>query len=387
MKKKKASKKQIDATNDPSKDEDDSHPRLEDVAISKKGKVKRKLGEDLPHSEPERKKKKKNLKAEAASNAPTPPKGEPEMKLKKKKKKNTNIQADVALDGPSRSEGEETHTKKRKSKKTDGTSFTRTEKVSPPLKKKKKRKVDKESEDAEQDKSDASDDSFFAGKDDAKHEVSGSTKKVPDHLHPFKVFVGNLPYTAKENTVRSKFAACGAIERFDMPLNNEGRASGNAFIYYTADDAVVKALELEGVDFEGRPLKVRRAERQNKGAKGKGKDDKGKGKGKDDKGKGKDKPRNDQTTIFLGGLAYDIDSDTIKRDFEECGEIEAVRMVKNSEGGFKGVAFVVFKDENGVKEALKYDGDQYSGRTLTVRRAGENGKGKGGKGKNGKGQA
>jgi len=226
-----------------------------------------------------------------------------------------------------------------------------------------------------------------------------------DRNNPFKVFVGGLAWAIKEATVRADFEECGPITRLDMPLNDEGRPSGNAFIYYKAEEGVLKALEYDKVEYHGRLLKVRRAVQQNGAKEG----DKGKGKGKskgDEKGntKGKSKggevvegasaPRkNDQTTVFVGGLPYDVSQDTLWRDFEECGKLDAVRMVKNAEGAFKGIAFIVFKDEDGVKKALEFDGDDYAGRKLRVTRAGEKpekkgkgdaGKGKG-KGKKGKG--
>merc|ERR1712137_411144 len=46
-------------------------------------------------------------------------------------------------------------------------------------------------------------------------------------------------------------------------------------------------------------------------------------------------------------------------------------MPLNGEGRSSGTAFVTFKTREGVEEALKYDGDNYGGRTLTVRVAGK----------------
>lgn len=257
---------------------------------------------------------------------------------------------------------------------------------------KKAKKEDPESED----------DSFFGDdKVDNKATESNVNKSELDRANPLKVFVGGLPWSIEEATVRADFEECGPIERFDMPLNGEGRPSGNAFIYYKTEEGLTKALEYDGEDYHGRPLKVRRAERQNKG---KGDKDKGKGKGKDGKGKGKEGKgkngkdgegggarRNDQNTVFVGGLSYDTPQDQIWRDFEECGKVEAVRMVNNEVGGFKGIAFVVYKDEESVKKALEYDGEDYGGRKLRVHKAGEKPEqgakgGKGGKGKGDKGK-
>jgi len=222
-----------------------------------------------------------------------------------------------------------------------------------------------------------------SGKKHKDSDLAAKKKQVPDHMNPLKVFVGGLPWAIAEETVRRDFEECGPIERFDMPLNSEGRPSGNAYVYYKTEAGVEKALEYDGTEYSGRTLKVKRAERQNKeGQDSRGADSKG------DKSKviAISKARDDETTVFVGGLSYDTEQETLTKDFGECGEIKTIRMLKNDEGAFKGIAFIVFKDESGVKEALKYDGDQYGGRTLRVSRASSNGKGKDGKGKDGKGK-
>lgn len=196
-----------------------------------------------------------------------------------------------------------------------------------------------------------------------------------------KVFVGSLPFSISESKVRADFAECGEVERFDMPLNDQGKPSGNAYIYFKSEAGVLAALEYHGTEYEGRTIKVMRAVRQ--------RDPNSKGKGKHAKGKAdaprESRARNDQTTVFVGGLESDMKKETLQKDFGECGEIDAIRMVMTPEGAFKGIAFIVFKDESGVKEALKYNGDQYGNRTIKVSRAGEKSKSKD-KGDAGKGK-
>merc|ERR1719265_1915946 len=150
------------------------------------------------------------------------------------------------------------------------------------------------------------------------------------------------------------------------------------------------ALKFDGEDYGGRWLKVNKAgdKGAGKGKDGKGKDSKGKGKGKDG-GKG-----NNELTAFVGGLAWSVDEEMLKKDFGECGEIVKIRMPLNDEGKSKGIAFIEFSTQEGLEKALKFDGDDYAGRTLKVNKAGDkpagDGKGKGkdgkGKGKDGKGK-
>jgi len=109
-----------------------------------------------------------------------------------------------------------------------------------------------------------------------------------------------------------------------------------------------------------------------------------KGKGKD--GKGKD--RNDDLTVKVTGLSWELSQETVEKDFKECGEVTRVFMPKNEEGKPKGFAFIEYKDEAGVKKALEFNEQEYSGRTIYVcmaEEAASKGKGKDGK-KDGKGK-
>merc|ERR1711937_890740 len=114
--------------------------------------------------------------------------------------------------------------------------------------------------------------------------------------------------------------------------------------------------------------------------------DKGKGKGKDkgkDKGKGKG---NSEFEVFVGGLPFETEEATLRKDFAECGEIENLRLPLNEEGKPRGIAFITYKNKEAVDKALAFDGTDYGGRTLKVNKAGEGGKGKDGKGKGKKGK-
>merc|ERR1719222_1085578 len=93
----------------------------------------------------------------------------------------------------------------------------------------------------------------------------------------------------------------------------------------------------------------------------------------------------EELTVFVGGIPWSVTEEGFKKDFLECGEIERLNMLKNEEGKPKGIAFITFKTKAGVEAALKYDGDDYGGRTLKVNLAGQGGKGKDGKSK-GKGK-
>lgn len=70
--------------------------------------------------------------------------------------------------------------------------------------------------------------------------------------------------------------------------------------------------------------------------------------------------------VFVGGIPFSVDLDTLQSDFAECGEVWDFAYPKNEDGNFKGMAFFTFKTLDGVKNALAYDGTDYWGRTLKV---------------------
>merc|ERR1711920_498432 len=78
----------------------------------------------------------------------------------------------------------------------------------------------------------------------------------------------------------------------------------------------------------------------------------------------------DSNTVFIGGLPFSVEEEALKKDFAECGEIESLRLPMNDEGRPRGIAFVKYKDEKGVEEALKFHETDYGGRTISVRKDG-----------------
>ena len=72
-----------------------------------------------------------------------------------------------------------------------------------------------------------------------------------------KLYVGNFPYTVTESELRDLFTPYGEIEELAMIMDREtGRPKGFAFITFATQQAAETALELNGNQLGGRPLKV-----------------------------------------------------------------------------------------------------------------------------------
>eukprot|EP00928_Gymnodinium_smaydae_P050341 TRINITY_DN338_c1_g1_i1.p1 TRINITY_DN338_c1_g1~~TRINITY_DN338_c1_g1_i1.p1 ORF type:complete len:403 (-),score=129.29 TRINITY_DN338_c1_g1_i1:319-1527(-) len=167
------------------------------------------------------------------------------------------------------------------------------------------------------------------------------------------VFVGNIPRGTDEETIRQDFAVCGQIAKMQYLKDAQGKFKGSCFITFTSKVGVGKALEYDGDDYGGRALRVHVALN------------------KEDR-EGMEFPQRESTPdknslkVFIGGIPFGTDEATLRADFEECGEIDELTCLKNDDGRDKGIAFITFKTKAGVEEALKYDGEDYGGRTLKV---------------------
>lgn len=84
-----------------------------------------------------------------------------------------------------------------------------------------------------------------------------------------KLYVGNLPFTATEDSVRALFAPHGTVEKISLISDRDtGRPRGFGFVEMSNADASRAMQALNGQDFDGRALKINEA--QDRGAGGGG---------------------------------------------------------------------------------------------------------------------
>ena len=76
-----------------------------------------------------------------------------------------------------------------------------------------------------------------------------------------KLYVGNLPFTATEDGVRTLFAAHGTVEKVSLISDRDtGRPRGFGFVEMSNADASRAMQALNGKDFDGRSLKINEAQ-------------------------------------------------------------------------------------------------------------------------------
>ena len=76
-----------------------------------------------------------------------------------------------------------------------------------------------------------------------------------------KLYVGNLPFTATEDGVRTLFAAHGTVEKVSLITDRDsGQPRGFGFVEMSNSDASRAMQALNGTDFNGRALRVNEAQ-------------------------------------------------------------------------------------------------------------------------------
>ena len=86
-----------------------------------------------------------------------------------------------------------------------------------------------------------------------------------------KLYVGNLPFSATDDSVRNLFSKYGTVEKVSLINDREtGRPRGFGFVEMSNADASRAMQALNGADFEGRPLKVNEAQDRDRGGGGGG---------------------------------------------------------------------------------------------------------------------
>ena len=76
-----------------------------------------------------------------------------------------------------------------------------------------------------------------------------------------RLYIGNLPFAASEETLERVFGAVGQVESVKVIRDRDsGRSKGFAFVEMSTDEEAAKAIaELNGKDCDGRPMTVSEA--------------------------------------------------------------------------------------------------------------------------------
>uniref|UniRef100_A0A8C0J000 RNA binding motif protein 34 n=1 Tax=Chelonoidis abingdonii TaxID=106734 RepID=A0A8C0J000_CHEAB len=158
------------------------------------------------------------------------------------------------------------------------------------------------------------------------------------------VFVGNLPISC---TVQGKLS----VFLFRHKIHPNMKYI-NAYVVFKEEGAATKALKRNGTQIaNGFHIRVDLASKATS--------------------------HDNKRSIFVGNLSYEIEDDTVREHFSECGNVVAVRLVRDKNTGIgKGFGYVLFENTDAVHLALKLNNSELKGRKLRVKRCVEKGKNK-----------
>jgi RNA recognition motif-containing protein len=72
-----------------------------------------------------------------------------------------------------------------------------------------------------------------------------------------KLFIGSLPWSINNDSLRELFSSYGEITEAIIITDREtGRSKGFGFVTFTTEDSAQKALEMDGKEIEGRTIVV-----------------------------------------------------------------------------------------------------------------------------------
>ena len=76
-----------------------------------------------------------------------------------------------------------------------------------------------------------------------------------------KLYVGNLPHSANQQTLQDMFSPCGTIDSVNVITDRDtGQSRGFAFVEMSSNSEAQKAIqELNGSSLDGREIKVNEA--------------------------------------------------------------------------------------------------------------------------------
>ncbi|XP_040092267.1 RNA-binding protein 34-like isoform X2 [Oryx dammah] len=204
--------------------------------------------------------------------------------------------------------------------------------------------------------------------DDVEETVVNQRKKIQINQEEERlknertVFVGNLPVTCKKKRLKSFFKEYGQIEsvRFRSLIPAEGTLSKklaaikrkihpdqkniNAYVVFKDESAATKALERNGAQFaEGFRVRVDLATETSS---------------------------RDKRSVFVGNLPYKVEEPAVEKHFLACGNVVAVRIVRDQVTGVgRGFGYVLFENTDAVHLALKLNNSELMGRKLRVMRS------------------
>jgi nucleolin len=187
-------------------------------------------------------------------------------------------------------------------------------------------------------------------KEEEKVNLEAPTKQAPK----FEAFVKSLPFSSTVEEIQALFKECGTVENVNLLIDRGGRSKGVAFVRFSNNESLQKAIAKNGVEFGGRTLVIEAAAPREERPQGEPREQR------------RFEGDNSNSSVFVGNLSYTTNEESLRKVFAGVGEVSAVRIAKDYEGRPRGFAHVDFASADDAREAVKKSGVEVDGRTIRV---------------------
>eukprot|EP00743_Colponemidia_sp_Colp-15_P000145 GILK01000167.1.p1 GENE.GILK01000167.1~~GILK01000167.1.p1 ORF type:complete len:256 (+),score=35.43 GILK01000167.1:62-829(+) len=176
------------------------------------------------------------------------------------------------------------------------------------------------------------------------------------------VYVGGLSYDANESDINSLFSDVPGLTSVRLLRTPDTqRSKGTAFVEFDTPENAERAAQAKAdTEHLGRTLKVALAQPKtfiNRPARTPRFEQQGFG----------DRIRPEGcTTVYVGNLPYTTTEEVLRELFQDCGDINSIRIAMGPDGRPRGFAHVDFSSEDAVDKAMVKNSTDLSGRTLTI---------------------
>jgi len=174
-----------------------------------------------------------------------------------------------------------------------------------------------------------------------------------------RVYVGGMPFSYDEETIREYWEYCGELEEVDLlTFPDTGNFRGIVFLTFKTKEGAAAALEYDSADCEGKTLKVKIAHARP---------------AKASRAIEASKPRSGPAAktpgynvLYVGNLAFEASPQHVTEHFQNC-KVTKVRIHTDKDTGQpKGYAHVHVEDEESMDAAIEYNQTELFGRRIKV---------------------
>lgn len=180
-----------------------------------------------------------------------------------------------------------------------------------------------------------------------------------------KLFVGGLSWQTDDSMLLDAFQQYGTVVEARVVADPDtGRSRGFGFVTFADQESAEKARQaMNGQDLDGRQIRVDVA--VSRGAEGPG-GPRRRPPEREPRGGGHAAPTG--AKLFVGGLSWDTDDESLHQAFSEFGEVVEARVVTDrSTGRSRGFGFVTYTSaESATRARAEMNGRPLDGRAIRV---------------------